>query len=181
MLGLLSRGEQSGYDLKKHAAEGVGYFWAPAKSHIYAVLPRLVSSGLAVRRDVRQPQRPSKQLYRLTPAGRRALRLWLEEPPSEQAPNRNALLLKLFFGDVVRAETSIRHVERYREQLLVQLKRYERIEREIGSDERDFHANLTLQYGLARVRASLAWADETLDALRRRSASARRTAGTGRR
>ena len=175
VLGLLTRGEQSGYDLRKNAALGVGYFWAPAKSHIYAVLPRLVRDGLARRRDVAQTRRPSKQLYRLTAAGTQALREWLEEPPAEQAPNRNALLLKLYFADVSGVETAVRHVERHRAQLAEQLERYERVESEIDPREEDFFANLTLQYGLARVRASISWADQTLRALRRAAIPMART------
>jgi DNA-binding PadR family transcriptional regulator len=32
VLGLLTRGPMSGYDLKKSAETSVGYFWDPAKS-----------------------------------------------------------------------------------------------------------------------------------------------------
>ena len=47
VLGLLSHSPKSGYDLKKAVQSSVGYFWAPAKSQIYALLPKLVESGYA--------------------------------------------------------------------------------------------------------------------------------------
>ena len=62
VLGLLTSGEQSGYDLQKYAERSVGYFWTPAKSRIYATLPRLVDEGLVLSRGVVQSGRPNKQL-----------------------------------------------------------------------------------------------------------------------
>ena len=39
LLGLLTRGELSGYDLQRAADANGGLFWAPAKSRINAELP----------------------------------------------------------------------------------------------------------------------------------------------
>ena len=51
LLGMLARyGESSGYTLLRQAEEGIGFFWSPAKSHVYEVLPRLEQRGLARRR-----------------------------------------------------------------------------------------------------------------------------------
>jgi DNA-binding PadR family transcriptional regulator len=74
VLGLLTKGERSGYDLAKKAERSVGYVWAPARSQIYAVLPRLVRQGLATSRKIRQSGRPDKQLYRITATGRTVAR-----------------------------------------------------------------------------------------------------------
>ena len=61
---LTARG--SGYDLRKKGVDiGVGYFWGPAKSQIYAVPPRLVERGHATVKRVSQDQRPDKSVYRL--------------------------------------------------------------------------------------------------------------------
>ena len=101
VLGLLTFGERSGYDLRKLADHSVGYFWTPAKSRIYATLPRLVDAGLVTRREIVQSGKPDKQLYRLTAAGEAALREWIAESPTEPDVNRNTLLVRVFFGDLV--------------------------------------------------------------------------------
>jgi DNA-binding PadR family transcriptional regulator len=62
ILGLLCERERSGYDLLKRAEGSVAHMWAPAKSQLYAVLPRLVDDGFANRRTVRQSARPDKQV-----------------------------------------------------------------------------------------------------------------------
>ena len=75
---LTMEGEQSGYDLHRSVSRSIGHVWAPAKSRLYAVLPRLAADGLAYGRHVHQSGRPDKQLYAITDAGRAAVQAWLE-------------------------------------------------------------------------------------------------------
>src|SRR4051812_47639409 len=80
VLGLLTFGKQSGYEIDKLSRRSIGYFWRPAKSKIYAILPRLVDRGLARATPIAQDKRPDKQLYSITRAGEQARRSWLESP-----------------------------------------------------------------------------------------------------
>jgi DNA-binding PadR family transcriptional regulator len=163
-LGLLAEGERSGYDLLKRAEGSVGYIWAPAKSQLYAVLPRLVEAGLARGRAVRQERRPDKQLYRLTPAGRRALRGWLDQP----APRTwEELLLKVFFARFATSGALRPQLEDYRLKQTAELDEYQAIEREIASDPARRDGYRTLRYGIELMRCRLAWVDETLEELAR--------------
>jgi len=43
-LGMLTEGEASGYDLKKHFERSVGHFWSESYGRIYPMLAQLVSS-----------------------------------------------------------------------------------------------------------------------------------------
>jgi DNA-binding PadR family transcriptional regulator len=178
VLGLLADGEHSGYDLKRAIDRSVGYFWGPAKSRIYTVLPRLVELGFATRRDVVQENRPNKQLYRITRAGSKALRAWLAEPTGP-APDRNPLLLKIFFGDHVGAETVLEHVRARRaeaEQLERELAEIDRTVRE-GSGAETYSA-FTRMYGHEWANAMIRWADRVerrlMDAGDRRRARAQK-------
>jgi len=155
VLGLLSFGENSGYDLQKLADRSVGYFWTPAKSRIYATLPRLVDAGLVRRRDVVQSGRPDKQLYRLTRRGEQALRRWISDSPLEPETSRNTLLVKVFFGDLATPEHVLAHVRQRRaeaEQLKAEI---EAIDAE-GSDT--LYPRLTRLYGLEYAKAIIRWA-----------------------
>jgi PadR family transcriptional regulator AphA len=164
-LGLLAaEGERSGYDLSKRVEASVGHIWAPAKSQLYAVLPRLVAAGHAQRRVVRQQGRPDKQLYKPTAEGRRAIREWLghAEPRSF-----DELMLKVFFAKLVPREALASQLERAREQQLASLEEYRAIERDIaGKPERRF-GYLTLRYGLELIPCRVAWIDEALRELAR--------------
>jgi DNA-binding PadR family transcriptional regulator len=157
VLGLLTRGEQSGYDLQKFAERSVGYFWTPAKSRIYATLPRLVESGLVRRRDIVQSGRPNKQVYRLTKAGEEALRRWVADEPLEPETSRNTLLVKLFFGDLAEPEEVLRHVRQRRaeaEQLRAEIEAID-LER-----QDDFYPRITRLYGLEYAKGVIRWAKE---------------------
>ena len=168
VLGLLSAGERSGYDLKKAAEAGVGYVWTGAKSHIYAVLPRLVEGGFATTRRVAQQRRPDKQVYRITKKGERAFLDWLEEPVEERAGSRSPFLLKVFFGGRMSKEALVAHVERKREDAVRELAEYREIEERIRDDERSYFGYVTLRWGLAQAEAWIRWADEILRELEER-------------
>lgn len=157
ILGLLADRELSGYDLKLLVSRSVGYFWKPAKSQIYAVLPRLDERKLVRRRDVRQVGRPDKQVYRITPAGRTALRRWLDEAPLEPEPER-ILLLKLFFGEYADV-SAIRGYVRERRLAAVQLGReLDELDAKAKADERDRFPAFTRRYGHELTSAVVRWA-----------------------
>src|SRR5262249_16096461 len=97
-LGHFGPQEVSGYDVKKFVDNALGYVWAPSKTHLYVVLGRLVSAGLATPPDVTQKASPNKQLSRITDQGQAAIREWLDRPDPETDPDRSIFMLKFFFG-----------------------------------------------------------------------------------
>lgn len=170
ILGLLTFGERSGYDLNKLAERSVGLFWAPAKGHIYAVLPRLVELGLASRRADGDLERRERQLYRITSRGEETLRDWLTDVEIPEEPCPNPFLLKLFFGAHMDRGTVLELVEARRREWQGLLDRLLEIERRLveSGDPSDYFPLLTLRAGLARWRAMIAWADETIAELESR-------------
>jgi DNA-binding PadR family transcriptional regulator len=158
VLGLLAERERSGYDLLKRAEGSVAHMWAPAKSQLYAVLPRLVEAGLARRRTVRQSGRPDKRVYRLTPAGRDAVRHWLETAPPK---SWDELLLRVFFAELGSREALLRQLEDYAEVQRGFLEEYEAIRPATP------YGALTLEYGLELMPARLAWIERAIRELSR--------------
>ncbi len=77
LLGLLAREPGTGYDLASRLSRPVGYFWTAGHSQIYPELARLEEAGF-IRHTVIVGAGPrATKRYRLTAAGRRALRTWL--------------------------------------------------------------------------------------------------------
>jgi PadR family transcriptional regulator AphA len=171
VLGLLTWGEMSGYDLRKKTERSVGYFWAPAKTQIYTVLPRLVEAGLATRRRVVQSERPDKQLYRITRHGRRALSEWLEHGPLEAVPEKNPILLKLFFGASADPEALVEQVAERRTAAAQLRRELDEIEVSVASRsaEEDFFPSLTRRWGYVYADAFEAWALEVERAIERQT------------
>lgn len=152
ILGLLAERERSGYDLLKRAEGSVAHMWAPAKSQLYAVLPRLVDAGLASRRTVRQRGRPDKHVYRLTRAGREAARDWLENAPPK---SWDELLLKVFFAELCSRDALLRQLDDYAEVQRGFLAEYQAVRPATR------YGALTLQYGLDLMPARLRWLETT--------------------
>jgi DNA-binding PadR family transcriptional regulator len=164
ILGVLSWAPMSGYDVKKTVDSTVGYVWGPARSAIYSVLPRLVEDGLATARKVAQSQRPDKIVYRITNAGRNALRSWIEDTPAPPDPNRNPLLLKIFFGDLSSPEVLADQVRARRleaERLREEMDRFE-----AEADQDDLYSALTRAWGREYAAAVVRWAREAEARLR---------------
>jgi PadR family transcriptional regulator, regulatory protein AphA len=162
-LGVLAEGERSGYDLLKRVESSVGHIWAPAKSQLYAVLPRLVESGLASRRLVRQTTRPDKGVYHLTPRGKEALQAWLEHATPRSF---DELMLKVFFAKLAPRAALRRQLEDFRDDQFAQLEEYRAIEREIARKPQSKFGYLTLRYGLALMPCRLDWIDQALQELK---------------
>jgi DNA-binding PadR family transcriptional regulator len=156
LLGLLTRGEMSGYDIQHAAETSGGFFWAPAKSRIYAVLPQLVSRGFATSRQVVQESRPTKQLYRITRAGRDALQRWLEEPPTME-PERAPLLLKIYFGELLEPEILISHVRKLKLEADALVSRLTELDR--SPSNASLFGDLTVRHGLEWAHAMSRWAE----------------------
>ena len=163
VLGLLAFGERSGYDLAQIAENSVAYLWTPSRSQIYKVLPRLVASGLAASREVAQERRPDKSLYSITPSGTKTLRTWLDEVDEEPVGGGIVFVLKLFFCDFASEDVALAQLAGYRRWVEQRLASYEALERD-GESEFEY-PGYTLQHGLARVRATLVWIDETVAAI----------------
>ena len=161
---LAGSGERSGYDLAKLAARSVGHVWAPARSHLYAVLGRLARDGLATSRTVVQNDRPDKQLYTITSAGEASLEAWM----TADAVDDDSFHLKVFYGAFLPRQRLIEHIEAYRERVHERLDVYDAINETNTNRGHDYYHRLMLDYGYARARASLAWADEVLRKLRRK-------------
>jgi PadR family transcriptional regulator AphA len=172
ILGVLTSGPMSGYDLKKAIDLSVGYFWGPAKSGIYAVLPRLVASGFATSREVAQSGRPDKRIYRITAAGRRALRSWIEETPAPPDPDRNPLLIKLFFGSLASPDVLAEQIRARREEAQRLDEALDEFDRE--ADPADLYGALTRDWGHEYARAVERWAEKAEGALARAGARADR-------
>ena len=164
VLALLAiEGERSGYELSKLVERAIGHVWSPARSGLYATLPRLAKRGLVESRAVAQSSRPDKQVYRVSPSGREALDGWIQgvEPGA-----RDTFFLKLFVGKLTTPGVLLAHLEQFRadtEARLAILRAIEPSNTNRGNDW--FHRHL-LEYGIRRTELELDWAAGVERALR---------------
>jgi PadR family transcriptional regulator AphA len=172
ILGFLNYQPYTGYDLKKIFDSSVQHFWPADQSQIYRTLNRLTAEGYADMEKVPQEDRPDRKVYHLTEAGRAELMQWLSEPPHVGSP-RSASLIQVFFAGQMSDEEILAKFEAFAAAMRATLAQYDQIpeqlepfEQEIPSPREHFFWLLTLESGIANVRAELAWAESVIERIK---------------
>jgi DNA-binding PadR family transcriptional regulator len=168
ILGLLSQGAASGYDIRKQVDRLLSHFWNESYGQIYPILRELGTGGLASRKVFRQLGKPDRQEYSLTSRGEGEFADWLSTPA--QFPlNRNETLLKVFFGDQQDPEALLAHIERYRDYHLAQLDALGELEKGLQVEEEENAAlpfwMMTIAHEKAVSRSVLRWCDQIIEEL----------------
>jgi len=182
VLGMLTLGEMTGYALRQAIAGSVGHFWQESYGQLYPTLRRLVSEGLAQATPTRGGPGRAGASYRITARGRAELARWVALPPVA-APQRNELLLKIFFAGAVAPGTTEGNLEKVAGKLRGELAALEAISEQLGG-ELGKHPDapywqLTLDFGLRALRGTLDWIDHAggvVRALGARATSTRQAA-----
>ncbi|HUB85639.1 MAG TPA: PadR family transcriptional regulator [Rhizomicrobium sp.] len=124
-LGILSRGDATGYEIKKLFEDG-GYqhFVEASFGSIYPALNRLTEDGAVSVRSESQEKRPDRKVYSITEAGRAAFLDSLMKPLPEDR-HRSPFVFAMMFSHLLpqprvveMMDTYIQHSEAKLEQLL---------------------------------------------------------------
>ncbi len=175
LLGLLARSPGTGYDLTSRLRRPVGYFWSAGHSQIYPELARLEEAGL-VRHTVIEGAGPrATKRYRLSAAGRRALRAWLLSTSPDV--DDKEVLLRVYSLFVLTAAEAVAVMTSIREHHRRSLEHYHSVETSDGLHEGGtafgpgYTAHATLQWGMTFEEGRIRWCDSVLADLTRRAES----------
>lgn len=178
ILGLLSRGALSGYDLMQRMKGRVGNFWSARHSQIYPELAKLEEGGYVTHSVVEQQERPDKKVYEITDTGLKALKEWVPQPPARR-PVRDELVLKAYSVWVADPEPAARLFREEEARHEEQLARYEEIrawmesewEGELDRSESSrFAAYASLRRGIIYERGYAEWCRWMADSIEGRDA-----------
>jgi DNA-binding PadR family transcriptional regulator len=97
ILGFLSYGEMSGYDIKQAFSHSIGFFYDASFGAIYPALRKLEEDGYVTKREIIQTGKPNKILYRITEAGKEQFLREIKTPIMPPVL-RSDMLVKIFFG-----------------------------------------------------------------------------------
>jgi PadR family transcriptional regulator, regulatory protein AphA len=170
LLGALSLGPMSGYDIKKFCDISIAHFWHENFAHIYPVLKDMEKEGLVVKKTEQNEGRPPKNIYSINEEGRKELDRWLLEPVEDRRP-REELLLKIFFSVNVPVENLRAKLRDEKEKCLKYLEEYRQIEehikyREATRNDKSLPLWLaTLNYGRLYRESIIKWCDQTMKEL----------------
>ena len=153
ILGMLSLGKSTGYDIKQFVDKSTRHFWAASYGQIYPELKRLQDAGLIVGREEPTGGRP-RTVYELTETGRAALDGWLRSADVPLYELRDEGMLKLFFSDALPGQRleNIRQMRQRHELKLAQLNAIEPM-----ALEGPLGPRMTLELGIGFTRWFIDW------------------------
>ncbi|WP_313893247.1 PadR family transcriptional regulator [Psychrobacillus sp.] len=169
MLGLLSKWEATGYDIKKEFDSFMSIFWHTHLSQIYPELNKLEKENLIESRMILQEGKPDKKLYSITDAGKKELSHWLEKPP--ETPNvKDSFLMQAFFMDNLSAKDvlfQLKHYQKQREARLEKLKQtlyeqWQQIKEKNKLTTRLLMSSAVLKRGLEQEAEYIEWCKRTI-------------------
>ena len=170
LLGVLSQGSGSGYDIKKVCDTSIGHFWNENYGHIYPVLQKMEEEGLITKEVKKTEGRPSKNIFSITEKGKEELEKWLMLPV-EQSPTRSELLLKIFWAKDIPVENIIEKIQKVKQDCERDLQKYSEIAElfdsgKIQADKKSLVLwTITINNGRQGEEAEIKWCNETLEAL----------------
>jgi len=170
ILGLLQK-PLSGYDIKQHFDRMISHFWAAEQSQIYRTLKKLEKQGLLKSKVEPSDRGPDRKVYSLTSAGRESLQEWLRNEPIF-GDERHAFVAQLcFMGELEDFEQTlffVRRLKEMQEETLAELQGCDAMFRESDPDypdnlpHREFHFALTLDMGIAMIKAKIRWCNQVI-------------------
>jgi DNA-binding PadR family transcriptional regulator len=171
ILGMLGWRPMSGYEIKSVVDKSTRFFWAVSYGQLYPELRRLSKAGLIEGKASPQGGR-KRNVYRLTTAGRRELRVWLRADPDVYEV-RDEGLLKLFFAAAGDGESALGTLDAMRRE---HQRRAEQLQAVEAEDPPTGFACLVLRHGIEFHQWIAEWCERTKRALEQEEPTAGRTA-----
>ncbi|WP_066366149.1 PadR family transcriptional regulator [Herbidospora mongoliensis] len=157
LLGLLSEGPASGYDLLKLFDESLANVWPATQSQLYGELGRLADAGLIV---VLSEGARGRKEYAVTDTGRAELRHWLLEVKPVPV-RRYDMLLRVFFFGQISEDDAIAYLGEQRQEAAEEADRLAELNETIApyADNFAVYGRLALEWGLRSSRMYQEWAE----------------------
>ncbi|MFI9552307.1 PadR family transcriptional regulator [Nonomuraea endophytica] len=157
VLGLLTEGPASGYDLLKLFDASLSNVWPATQSQLYTELGKLSEAGLA---SVSAEGPRGRKEYSITDEGLAELRRWITDvEPVGTA--RSDMLLRVFFLAQVDPEQARGYIRRQAEIGRKSLEHLESIREFLdgSTDDLSVYGRIALEWGLRFTRTQQEWAE----------------------
>jgi PadR family transcriptional regulator AphA len=173
ILGLLTYGPTTGYDLKKIFDKSISQVWAASLSQIYRELSALEKKGYVSSSIQKQEDRPDKRIYKITEQGKNVFLRWLSDFPENLSfPKRDEFMLRIFFGSRLEKNQLINEFKRFIVQKKQYLKTLEEIENSFdicssqflvdSAEKEELFWHLTIKRGQMTLEVLIKWAEECI-------------------
>src|SRR5882757_3502323 len=157
VLGLLSTGPASGYDLLKRFEISLANVWPATQSQLYSELNRMADADL-VKVAAAGPR--GRKEYAITDIGREELRHWLVEVEPERL-RRSDMLLRVFFLNLVTAQDAVVYLHKQANHAANQHNELAALQEALADEDGNLavYGRIALEWGLRFTAMSRDWAE----------------------
>jgi len=172
ILGLLNYHQMTGYEIMQVFRDSLRFFWSAQTSQIYRELQTLETKGWVDKTPVSQKSRPDKNIYTITPEGRKELLRWLSDEGQEHK-TRNTILMRVFFLGERSREENIQYFEGFKrycemtfqglDAAIDSVKEYRAV---LDDPDKALYWEMTVDYGRKVMQMEIDWAQSCIDRLK---------------
>jgi DNA-binding PadR family transcriptional regulator len=156
VLGMVSLGACSGYEIKQMVELSIRFFWTISQAQIYPSLELLERAGLVSGRELPRGRR-ARRVYEITAAGEAALAAWLRADEPMPFELRDIGMVKLFFAGALECDDALSLLEAVRrrsEERVTTLQRIESTAR-LAEQQGNAYPLVTLRMGVEFHKAMI--------------------------
>lgn len=170
ILGLLTYGSMTGYDVKKLFSESLNFFWNTQTSQIYRELDTIEKKEWVTSEYIVQNDKPNKKVLTITDKGIKELTRWLDEYSVENSLKiRDEITMRVFFGANGNRDDLKKELIKYKkmnQEFSDRLKKSEELldyrEQLTGKSGQKIYWLMALERGYYTATSNIKWVDQCL-------------------
>lgn len=166
ILGLLSDGPMTGYEIKQFFRNVIKHFWNVSDGQLYPTLKKMNQEEIISLQVIQQDSTANKHLYSITERGRMHFEKWLREPVTKFEEMKEPFVLKVFFFDKLSRDEILWHL---RNQLDLHYRILEEFQgiRESYEDRVTAFQRIIGDIGVVYVEVRILWIARMIDLVQR--------------
>lgn len=154
-LSILTRGQASGYEIRKRCLEKESsYFIAASYGAIYPALAKLEQDGMVTMKIEQSDGKPNKKTYTITDLGRKALIDELMRPLAADE-YRSSFLFFIQFANQMPASLVRTRIDEYEERVMAEIQQLQNLKSDIPQEHNCGASMWSLEFGLETLQHKL--------------------------
>jgi PadR family transcriptional regulator AphA len=164
LLGLLAEKPKYGYEIKQEFEGALGNVWSVAYGQLYPTLRRLSEMQWVTKETAPGKKAAEKNIYSITPKGRRKLDEWLLRPLRSSYKVKDEFTLKFMFFDKLPRDKVLEYLKQQQKKTVMQKENFQRTLVSI-KEELSFFLQAIIRKGIIHLEAENQWLEEVVNAL----------------
>ena len=165
ILGILRNKPQTGYEINDVLKNQISYFYDGTYGMIYPTLKKLEQEGKVVKQTIIQADKPNKNVFSITAAGKKELQTYLNSDAVAEV-FKSDFLMKLFFGDNLSHSQIINLMEKEIQLKTAQINHLQSSLQQWEQEGITDSQKITVGYGLAHYTAVVDYLNQQLAAFK---------------